>query len=77
VCSTRRESTRILLDRIARELAAKWERAARGPAIGPENRVAEIETIDEAGSQPIVDDLTTLDAMLRVAGKRVRARREQ
>jgi len=77
VCSTRRESTRILLDRIARELAAKWERAARGPAIGPENRVAEIETIDEAGSQPIVDDLTTLDAMLRVAGKRARARREQ
>ena len=76
VCATRRESTRVLLDRIAYELAAKWDRAARGPAIGPGDCVDEMAAIDEAGAQPLVEDLTTLDAMLRVAGKRVRAHRE-
>jgi GTPase len=36
VSATQRESTRPLIDRIARELAGKWERSARGPSVEPE-----------------------------------------
>jgi hypothetical protein len=67
----RRESTRILLARIASELAAKWDRAARGPVIGPE---ISVEEIADADAHPCDQEMTTLEDMLRAAGKRVRVR---
>jgi GTP-binding protein HflX len=36
VCATRRDTTRLLLERIARELAEKWEQSAKGPSLTPE-----------------------------------------
>ena len=70
VSATHRETTRALIDRIARELAVKWERSARGPSVAP--APAELP-IDEDGAGA-AGELTTVDDMLRAAGKRVRAR---
>jgi GTP-binding protein HflX len=73
--ATRREATRLLIDRIARELAAKWELSAKGPSLEP---AAADDTLDEqgqGGSLDPVDQLTTVGDMLRAAGKRVRALR--
>lgn len=67
VSATHRETTRPLIERIARELAEKWERSAKGPNVEPEGLV------DETRSEREDDrELTTLDDMLRAAGKRVR-----
>jgi GTP-binding protein HflX len=68
VSATRRESTRPLIDRIARELAGKWERSARGPSVEPE------ALPKESPAEEVVPEMTTLDQMLRAAGKRVRSR---
>jgi 50S ribosomal subunit-associated GTPase HflX len=73
VCATRRETTRALLDRIARELAGKWDRAAKGPGLEPAGFVEQpqSEAIDELEDP---GQLATLDDMLRAAGKRVKSR---
>jgi GTP-binding protein HflX len=68
VSATHRESTRPLIDRIARELAGKWERSARGPSVEPEAPLLDRTVADDA------PEMTTLDQMLRAAGKRVRSR---
>jgi GTP-binding protein HflX len=73
VCATERESTRALLDRMACELASKWDRAARGPTIGPDVSLGLVDDDECAG---IAQGVTTLDEMLRAAGKRVRERRD-
>ncbi len=65
VSATHRETTRPLIERIARELAEKWARSAKGPNVEPEGLVDDSRR-EEAG------ELTTLDDMLRAAGKRVR-----
>jgi GTP-binding protein HflX len=71
VSATRRETTRPLIERIARELAEKWESSSRGPSVepvAPEEDVAPEVPSNDAGQ------MTTVDEMLRAAGKRVRAR---
>ncbi|HEY8086308.1 MAG TPA: hypothetical protein VIF09_00635, partial [Polyangiaceae bacterium] len=69
VSATHRESTRPLIERIARELAGKWERSAKGPGVEPEVSLA-----DEAVPPEEQEQVTTLDEMLRAAGKRRRSR---
>jgi GTPase len=68
VSATQRESTRPLIDRIARELAGKWERSARGPSVEPE------VPAKESPAEDVAPEMTTLDQMLRAVGKRVRSR---
>jgi GTPase len=72
VSATQRESTRPLIERIARELAEKWDRSARGPSVEP-GGVDEAGEAEEAGPAP-EQEMTTVEQMLRAAGKRVRAR---
>ncbi len=67
-----RESTRGLLARIAERLAARWEQSARGPELVPEPAAAGDD--DSAEVEPAAEQLTTLDDMLRAAGKRGRRR---
>jgi len=70
VSATRRETTRPLIERIARELADRWESSAKGPNVEP-------ELVVEAQGEPGAEDaqeITTVDDMLRAAGKRVRSR---
>jgi len=66
VSATHRETTRPLIERIARELAEKWERSAKGPNVEPHG------VLDESRQEEDGRELTTLDDMLRAAGKRVR-----
>jgi 50S ribosomal subunit-associated GTPase HflX len=76
VSATHRETTRHLIERIARELAEKWERSARGPSLQPEaNPSLEEEGIANDESAPADGGVTTVEEMLRAAGKRVRSRR--
>ncbi len=68
VSATHRETTRPLIERIARELAEKWDRSARGPSVEPEG------VVDESAREADDGEMTTVDEMLRAAGKRVPAR---
>jgi GTP-binding protein HflX len=73
--ATRRETTRPLIERIAKELAAKWDASARGPSVEP-GPVADRDELDVgAPANELAEQLTTVDGMLRAAGKRVRALR--
>jgi GTP-binding protein HflX len=65
VSARSRETTRPLIERIARELAAKWQASAKGPILEP----AAPADDDTAGAAGSVDEMTTLDQMLRAAGK--------
>jgi hypothetical protein len=75
VSAKQRETVRPLIDRIARELAEKWEKSAKGPRVSPASSA-------EDGMDPRIDppppteveELTTMDEMLRAAGRRVRSR---
>jgi GTP-binding protein HflX len=66
VSAVRRDTLRPLLERIARELAGKWERSAKGPSLEPEDLDGQV---DETARQD-ESEMTTLDQMLRAAGKR-------
>jgi GTP-binding protein HflX len=70
VSAIHRETMRPLIERIARELAEKWEQSAKGPSVEPE------VTLHDDGSLPARGhgEMTTMDEMLRAAGKRVRVR---
>jgi GTP-binding protein HflX len=75
VSANRRETTRPLIDRIARQLAAKWDASAKGPTLAPVTAAdalgpfGSVEPSNES-TEPM-HDLTTVDQMLRAAGKRV------
>ena len=81
----RRETTRPLIERIARELAEKWDASAKGPSVEP--GVPEMDEAPEgrgsAGPHEGLGEegpdrdgqLTSVDDMLRAAGKRVRPSR--
>jgi GTP-binding protein HflX len=71
VSAKHRETIRPLIDRIATELAEKWDRSAKGPNIAPT-----VEAMDAVEPPPSaeVDELTTMDEMLQAAGRRVRSR---
>jgi GTP-binding protein HflX len=71
VSAKQRETVRPLIERIARELADKWEKSAKGPSISP-GAIAD-DGIEAPQSAP-VDELTTMDEMLRAAGRRTRSR---
>jgi GTP-binding protein HflX len=75
VSATHRETTRPLIDRIARELADKWDRSARGPNVEPEAAAVSEDDVGEGDHSPPDGGMTTVDEMLRAAGKRVRSRR--
>jgi GTP-binding protein HflX len=70
-----RATTRPLIDRIAHALAGKWEASAKGPNVEPPD--AAVPDDDAESAPPREDDgeIASLDAMLRAAGKRVRAPR--
>ncbi len=68
VTATRRETLVPLIERVASELAARWENAAKIPPSVP--------SLEEAPPEEPADvneELTTLDAMLAAAGKRRKA----
>ena len=66
VTATRRETLIPLIERIASELAARWEKAAKTPA--------SVHSLEDAGDEEpeheAPEELTTLDAMLAAGGKR-------
>jgi GTP-binding protein HflX len=72
VSAKHRETTGPLIDRIARELADKWDQSAKGPSVSPMARVEGY--VEAAAARGAGDELTTMDEMLRAAGKRVRPR---
>jgi GTP-binding protein HflX len=65
-----RETTRPLIERVARELADQWASSAKGPSREPGDTSAGAtdSPLDEAA------ELTTLDQMLRAGGKRSRTK---
>ena len=65
----RRDTTRPLIERIARELADKWDRSAKGPAVEPPPPDGDEPEADQT-PQPDGSEMTTIDEMLRAAGKR-------
>ena len=62
VSAVRRDTTRALIERIARELADKWARSAKGPSVEPAGEVDLTAEQDES-------EMTTVEEMLRAAGK--------
>jgi GTP-binding protein HflX len=71
VSALRRETTRPLIERIARELAEKWDRSAKGPSVEPGLSGGEEDDVDVEGTaRPDESEMTTVDEMLRAAGKR-------
>jgi GTPase len=70
VSAQSRETTRPLIERIARELAAKWEASAKGPSLEP----AVDAGAEEGGQASAPEEMTTLDQMLRAAGRGRKAR---
>jgi GTP-binding protein HflX len=68
--SVQRESTRPLIERIAAELAARWDEAAKPP---PSKAELEDEDAAESGDRD-ASELTTVEAMLAAAGKHGRRR---
>ena len=72
VQATGRDTVRALIERIARELAGKWDAAAKGPSLIPADAdIVDVDPEPLPNGQP--DEMTTLDQMLRAAGKRVRS----
>jgi GTP-binding protein HflX len=72
--ATQRESTRELLVRVAEALASRWDEAAKGPALVPEE-VRSARELPDVGDEGAVDeggDLSTVEDMLRAANRRVR-----
>ncbi len=65
--ATRRESTRALVERVARELAEKWEESAKTPLVE-----AVMEDEVGAGEPHASTQATTLDELLLAAGRRRR-----
>jgi len=69
--SVQRESTRPLIERIAKELAARWDEAAKPP---PSKTEIDDEDAAESGDRD-AGELTTVEDMLAAAGKPGRRRR--
>ncbi len=65
-----RETTRSLIDHIARELADQWVSSAKGPSREPGDTPVELGDSAAGGAS----ELTTLDQMLRAGGKRARTK---
>lgn len=63
-----RESTRPLVERIARELAERWDASAKTPAVAAEESARDL---DDEREEDLVE-ASTLDDLLRAAGRRVK-----
>jgi GTPase len=78
VTATKRETLLPLIERIAHDLASRWERAAKTPAsaaaLPGQRPVGSADEEDASPPAAPVEELTTLDAMLAAAG---RARRHR
>jgi len=72
VSATLRDTTRPLIERVAQELADKWQASAKGPNVEPEPLAPIDSGLDQAPLEPDEGQVTSLDDMLRAAGKRVR-----
>jgi GTP-binding protein HflX len=80
VSAEARETVRPLIDRIARELAEKWDASAKGPQLLPNQAPVATSGTDEedrgAQNDPYGEnastEMTTVAEMRRAAGKRVR-----
>jgi GTPase len=72
VSATLRDTTRPLIERIAQELADKWQASAKGPNVAPESLAPVDNDLDQAPVDTDEGQVTSLDDMLRAAGKRVR-----
>ena len=72
VSASVRATTRPLIDRIAQELAGKWEASAKGPGVEPDPVDVEPYEPEEPALADDTRQITSLDGMLRAAGKRVR-----
>ncbi|MGH7282784.1 MAG: GTPase HflX [Polyangiaceae bacterium] len=83
--ATDRASTKPLLARIAKDLHERWDAAAKGPVLSPEDAVEDAEVAAPGADQGLADDArgsdegesdpdeaTTLDQMLAAAGKRAK-----
>ena len=73
VCATERETTRALIEKIAGVLAERWAKSAMVPEIGDGDAEGPA-TLDALDARDDVEegDASTLDTLLRAAGKRVR-----
>ncbi len=76
VSATRRATARTVIESIARELAERWEQSAKGPSVSPAAGGEDVDAAQEREGTEGRDsgEMTTMDEMLRAAGKRVRAR---
>src|SRR5262249_22646043 len=79
VTATERETTRPVIERIASELAERWDESAHGPALTPSAPpVAAAEEGAEASqAQDFEPETTTLEGMLRAAGHRTATRQRR
>jgi GTP-binding protein HflX len=71
VSATQRDSTRALIARIAETLADRWDASAKVPEVPVGD--AEDARPEEAARPRDVDEMSTLESMLRAGGKRPRA----
>ncbi len=71
--ATERDTTRPLLERLAAELAEKWDESARMPVAAPLLDDASAHEL-EAPELDAETQATTLDDLLRAAGRRVKTR---
>jgi 50S ribosomal subunit-associated GTPase HflX len=67
--ATHRETTRALIEAIAEHLAERWQKSAKTPDV----HVEEEEETEEMRAPSPDEGTTTLEAMLRAGGKRVRS----
>ena len=71
--ATSRESTRPLVARLAEELAERWDRSAKMPVAHPVERELAVEPCDEEMDRGGEVHASTLEELLRAAGRRSRA----
>jgi GTP-binding protein HflX len=67
--ATHRDSTRALIERIAQVLAERWDKSAKAPSMPTGDEDSEVPP-----SSDEVAEMTTLEEMLRAAGKRTKTR---
>ena len=74
VSAVDRETTRDLLALIAQRLAERWEKSAKVPPLDPSALEGDVDLAQLDAIAPEGEQETTLDDMLRSAGKRTRKR---
>ena len=71
LAATQRETTRALIERLAAELQAKWDEAAKAPeAAALEDDIDDSDFVETVTEQDATTESTTLEEMLAASGKR-------